>query len=79
MQGFFAQNYSSLILNAEGSITIEDVTVANGATLTIKAGNDINIQGVIVNNSSKLILEADGEVNIISDFDVETGSEYEIK
>ena len=62
-----------------GNINVQNVTVTNGATLTIKAACDINVQGVTVKNNSKLILDADGEVNIISDFDVELGSEFEIK
>ena len=62
-----------------GNINVQNVTVTSGATLTIKAECNINVQGVIVKNNSKLILDAGGEVNIISDFDVQLGSEFEIK
>lgn len=62
-----------------GNISVQNVTVTSGATLTIKAVCDINVQNVTVKNNSKLILDAGGEVNIISDFDVQLGSEFEIK
>ena len=61
-----------------GNVNVQDITVTNGATLTIKAECDINVQNVKVQNGSKLILDAGGEVNIISDFEVELGSEFEI-
>jgi subtilisin family serine protease len=62
-----------------GNINVQNVTVTSGATLTIKANCDINVQGVTVKNNSKLILDASGKVNIIKDFDVQLGSEFEIK
>ena len=62
-----------------GNINVQNVTVTNGATLTIKATCDINAQGVTVKDNSKLILDAGGEVNIISDFDIELGSQFEIR
>ena len=62
-----------------GDINMQNVTVTNGAILALKAVGNINVQGVTVNNNSKLILEAGGEVNIISDFDVQLDSEFEIK
>jgi hypothetical protein len=40
---------------------------------------DINVQNVTVTNGAKLTLNAAGEVNIISNFEVELGSEFEIK
>ena len=46
---------------------------------TVTSCGDINVQYVTVTNGAKLILDAAGEVNIISDFDVELGSEFEIK
>jgi len=46
---------------------------------TVTSCGDINIQNVKVQNGAKLILDAAGEVNIISDFDVDLGSEFEIK
>ena len=60
-------------------ILVQNVTVTNGATLTLKAVGNIDVQVVIVKNNSKLILDAGGEVNIISEFEVELGSEFEIK
>jgi hypothetical protein len=62
-----------------GNINIQNVTITNGANLTILSCGDINIQNVKVKNGAKLILDAAGEVNIISDFDVELGSEFEIR
>jgi len=53
--------------------------IVNGATLTLEAGRNINIQNITVKNNGKLILDAGGDVNIISDFDVELGSELEIR
>ena len=46
---------------------------------TVTSCGDINVQNVKVQNGAKLILDAAGEVNIISDFEVELGSEVEIK
>ena len=46
---------------------------------TITSCGDINVQNVKVTNGAKLILDAAGEVNIISDFDVDLGSEFEIR
>ena len=40
---------------------------------------DINVQNVRVQNGAKLTLEAAGEVNIISCFEVDLGSEFEIR
>ena len=52
--------------------------VTINTTITNSCG-DINIQNVKVQNGAKLILDAAGEVNIVSDFEVELGSEFEIK
>ena len=46
---------------------------------TVVSCGDINVQNVTVTSGAKLILNAAGEVNIISDFEVESGSELEIK
>jgi len=46
---------------------------------TVTSCGDINVQNVKVQNGAKLILNAAGEVNIISDFDVDLGSEFEIQ
>ena len=61
-----------------GDITLQNVTVTNGATLTLEAVGDINIQGVTVTNNSNLILDAGGDVNIITDIELGSGSEFEI-
>ena len=45
---------------------------------TVTSCGDINVQNVKVKNGAKLILDAVGEVNIISDFEVDLGSEFEI-
>lgn len=76
-------NFSDQTVNTTQTITgcninVQNVTVTNGATLTIMAENNINVQSITVKNNSKLILDAAGEVNIISDFDVQLGSEFEI-
>jgi len=60
-------------------INVQNVTVTNGATLTIKAVCDINVQDVTVKNNSKIILEAGGNISIIKGFDVQLGSQLEIK
>ena len=60
-------------------LNVQNVTVANGATLTIEASGNINVQYVNVINNSTLILDAGNETTIISDFEVELGSEFEIK
>jgi len=62
-----------------GDIDVQNVTVTNGATLTIEADGDINVREVYVINNSSLILEAAGETTIERDFEVELGSEFEIK
>ena len=48
------------------------------ADTIITSCGDINVQNVKVQNGAKLILDAGGEVNIISGFEVELGSEFEI-
>jgi len=62
-----------------GDLNVQYVTVTNGATLTLKAAGNIDIQDMVVINNSALILDAAGEVNIIRNFEVELGSEFEIK
>jgi hypothetical protein len=59
------------------TINFTNRTVTANTTVTSCA--DINVQNVTVTNGAKLTLDAAGEVNIISDFDVELGSEFEIK
>jgi Peptidase family C25./Propeptide_C25. len=48
------------------------------ADTTIVSCGDINVQNVTVTNGAKLTLDAAGKVNIISGFEVELGSEFEI-
>ena len=58
------------------TLNFTNQTVTNNRTVT-SCGN-INVQNVKVQNGAKLILDALGEVNIISDFEVDLGSEFEI-
>jgi len=60
-------------------LDVQNVTITNGATLTLNATGDINVREVYVVNNSKLILDAVGEVTLERDFEVELGSELEIK
>ena len=57
------------------NFTYQTVTINR----TITSCGNINVQNVKVQNGAKLILDALGEVNIISDFEVQLGSELEIK
>jgi hypothetical protein len=59
------------------NVNFTNQTVTTDTTVT-SCGN-INVQNVKVQNGAKLTLDAVGEVNIISDFEVELGSEFEIK
>jgi hypothetical protein len=58
------------------SVYFTNQTVTTNTTVT--SCGDINVQNVTVTNGAKLTLNAAGEVNIISDFEVELGSEFEI-
>ena len=60
------------------NLDVQNIIVTSGATLTLEAVGDINVQNVTVKNGAKLIFDAAGKVNIISDFEVESGSEFEI-
>jgi hypothetical protein len=62
-------------LCANANFTNQTVT----ANTTVTSCGDINVQNVTVINGAKLTLDAAGEVDIISDFEVELGSEFEIK
>ena len=64
------------IVNFIGTVTTPIIVTSN---TTIVSCGDINVQYVKVQNGAKLILDAAGEVNIISDFEVDLGSEFEIK
>jgi hypothetical protein len=58
------------------NVNFTNKTVTTNTTVT--SCGDINVQNVTVTNGAKLTLDAAGEVNIISDFEVELGSEFEI-
>jgi Zn-dependent metalloprotease len=59
------------------TVNFTNQTVTTDTTVTSDC--NINVQNVTITNGAKLTLEAGGEVNIISDFEVELGSEFEIK
>jgi adenine deaminase len=52
-------------------------TVTTATTVT--SCGDINVQNVTVTNGAKLTLDAAGETVIESNFEVQSGSELEIK
>ena len=79
VQNVTVTNNATLTLEAAGDINVQYATVNNNSKLTLEAAGDINVQDVLVYYSSTLILDAAGEVNIISDFEVDLGSELEIK
>jgi len=62
---------SSIVVNFTNQIVTTNTTVTSAG--------DINIQNIKVKNGAKLILDAACNVNIISDFEVDLGSEFEIK
>ena len=64
------------IVNFIGTITTPIIVTSD---TTIVSFGDINVQNVQVKNGAKLTLDAVGEVNIIGDFEVDSGSEFEIK
>ena len=57
-------------------VNFTNQTISTNTTIT--SCGDINVQNVTVTNNAKLTLDAAGEVNIISNFEVELGSEFEI-
>lgn len=71
LNAYAAVQATSCVINFFNQIVTTDTTVTNNC-------GDINVQNVKVQNGAKLILDAAGEVNIISDFEVELGSEFEI-
>jgi len=71
---WYAVGVGSQFTSASVNFTNQIVTT----NTTVTSCGDINVQNVKVQNGAKLILDAAGEVNIISDFDVELGSEFEI-
>jgi hypothetical protein len=73
-------NTGVLVLDGTSCPTIVNFTNQTVTTnTTVTSCGDINIQNVKVKNGAKLTLIAAGEVNIISDFEVDLGSELEIK
>jgi hypothetical protein len=71
------------VLNASAAVQAACAIPVNFTNQTVTAnttvtGCDINVQNVTVTNGAKLTLNAAGEVNIISGFEVELGSEFEI-
>jgi subtilisin family serine protease len=69
-KAIIAATCTTPILNFTNQIITTDTTVTNCG--------DINVQNVTVQNGAKLTFDAAGTVNIISDFEVELGSEFEI-
>jgi hypothetical protein len=59
------------------TVNFTDQTVTTDTT--VNSCGDINVQNVTVANNAKLILDAAGETVINSNFEVELGSELEIK
>jgi Zn-dependent metalloprotease len=62
----------------EFTSTVNFINQTVTTNTTVTSCGDINVQNVTVTNGAKLTLDAAGEVNIISDFEVELGSEFEI-
>jgi hypothetical protein len=58
------------------TVNFSNQTVTTNTTVT--SCGDINVQNVTVTNNAKLTFIAPGEVNIVSDFEVASGSEFEI-
>ena len=65
----------SVFGNETVNFTNQTVTVDT----IVRSCGDINVQNVKVQNGAKLTLDAGGNVNVISDFDVQLGSSFEIK
>jgi len=66
-----------IIANPCGDINMQSVIVTgNNVVLTLEASGNINVQYVQVKNGATLILKANGKVNIISDFNVDLGSQW---
>ena len=66
------------LLGTQICTTVNFINRTVTSNTTVTSSGDINVQNVKVRNGAKLILDAAGEVNIISDFEVELGSEFEI-
>ena len=70
-------NYIPFTGCSQETVNFTNQTVTSDTTV-VSCG-DINVRNVTVTNGAKLTLDAAGEVNIISNFEVELGSELEIK
>jgi hypothetical protein len=71
-------NNSNATYYLKGELLISE-DFLTGSNTTVTSCGDINVQNVKVQNGAKLTLNATGNVNIISDFEVDSGSEVEIK
>jgi hypothetical protein len=69
-------NAYNAVQKAQCTVNFTNQTVTVNTTVT--SCGDINVQNVTVTNGAKLTLDAAGEVNIISNFEVELGSKFEI-
>ena len=70
--------YAAVMATPCSPVDFFNQTVTTNTTVTNNCG-DINVKNVKVKNGAKLILDAARNVNIISDFEVDSGSEFEIK
>ena len=75
--GYGLVDACNAVQKAQCTVNFTNQTVT--ANTTVTSCGDINVRNVTVTNGAKLTLDAAGEVNIISDFEVESGSELEIK
>jgi hypothetical protein len=74
--GYGLVNAYAAVQKAQCTVNFINQIISTNTTVT--SCGDINVQNVTVTNGAKLTLNAAGEVNIISDFEVELGSEFEI-
>jgi subtilisin family serine protease len=68
--------YAAVQAACPSVVNLTNQTVTTNTTVT--SCGDINVQNVTITNGAKLTLNAAGEVNIISNFEVASGSEFEI-
>jgi hypothetical protein len=72
-------NTNTSTLNSIPCVTVNFYNKTVTTNTTVTSCGDINIQNVRVTNGAKLILDVVDDVNITGDFNVDTGSEFEIK
>jgi hypothetical protein len=72
----YGEDLKYYVRNCSIPVNFTNQTVTTDTTVT--SCGDINVQNVTVTNGAKLTFIAAGEVNIISGFEVELGSEFEI-